>query len=78
MSPISIGTLRPSPTALDGSANYRVCKAADRFCQFHTIANQKAHWVAGIAADRGLPLGALAKRIDWQWVMDAVDKKKAA
>jgi hypothetical protein len=55
-----------------------ICEAAQRFCQFHTVANQKAHWVAEITADHGLPLGTHAKRIDWQWVLHADDKKVAA
>jgi glycosyltransferase involved in cell wall biosynthesis len=64
--------------ALEGSANYRASDAAERFCKYHTIANQKAHWVAEIGTARGLPLGQLTKRIDWNWVLEAIHNKEAA
>jgi glycosyltransferase involved in cell wall biosynthesis len=64
--------------ALESSSNHHVCDAAERFTKFHTIANQKAHWVAEIGAERGLSLGTLSNRVEWQWVLDAIDKKEAA
>jgi glycosyltransferase involved in cell wall biosynthesis len=64
--------------SLEGSADFRASDAAERFCQYHTIANQKAHWVAEIGAERELPLGPLSERVDWNWVLESIDKKEAA
>jgi glycosyltransferase involved in cell wall biosynthesis len=44
-----------------------------RFCKFHTLANQKAHWVAGIGRDCGIPLGKMADRVSWDWTMEGVN-----
>jgi glycosyltransferase involved in cell wall biosynthesis len=65
-------------TALESASRHRVCEAAERFCQYHSVANQKRHWVAEIGAKRGLPIGILGDRIDWQWVLDAISAKEAA
>ena len=46
-------------TALERSAGYRRNEAANRFCQYHTVDNQKAHWVHEIGHELELPLGAL-------------------
>jgi glycosyltransferase involved in cell wall biosynthesis len=46
-------------------------EGARRFKQYHTVHNQKAHWVALLGEQLGLPLGELANRVDWQWVLDA-------
>jgi glycosyltransferase involved in cell wall biosynthesis len=59
--------------AFASCSDYRPTAAAERFCRYHTIANQKSHWVATIGRDRGLSLGALGERTDWGWVMEAVD-----
>jgi glycosyltransferase involved in cell wall biosynthesis len=64
--------------ALADSSSYQASDAAERFCKFHTVANQKAHWVAEIGQERGLDLGVLASRVEWQWVLDSVDIKEAA
>jgi glycosyltransferase involved in cell wall biosynthesis len=42
-----------------------------RFCQYHTVENQKAHWLVSLGRAKGLALGSLSKRIDWDWVMAA-------
>ena len=58
--------------ALKASADYRSSVAAERFCRYHTISNQKAHWLAEISQSRGLALDNAAERIEWTWVMEAV------
>jgi glycosyltransferase involved in cell wall biosynthesis len=58
--------------ALERSAGYRRSVQADRFCKFHTIANQKAHWVQTIGCERGIRLGSLAERFEWKWVTEGV------
>ena len=63
--------------AFDLSATYRRTEKGDRFCRFHTLANQKAHWVAGIGRDCGIPLGKLAERIEWSWATDGVNPTDA-
>jgi hypothetical protein len=63
-------------TAFPASSNYRRSERGDRFCQFHTLANQKAHWVAGIGRDFGIPLRNLAQRMDWSSAMEAVGPAK--
>ena len=59
-------------TALERSAGYRRSEAANRFCQYHTVDNQKAHWVHEIGEQLELPLGTLANRLDWEWVLEAI------
>jgi glycosyltransferase involved in cell wall biosynthesis len=62
-------------TAIESTLNYtavwRRGEKAARFCQYHTVKNQKAHWLVSLARDRGLALGDLANRIDWSWVMES-------
>jgi glycosyltransferase involved in cell wall biosynthesis len=58
--------------ALSHSNDFRITTAAERFCRYHTIANQKAHWLVEIERRRGIPLDGLAERIDWSWVLEAV------
>jgi glycosyltransferase involved in cell wall biosynthesis len=53
--------------------SYRISEKGERFCRFHTLANWKAHWVAGIGRDCGIPLGDLSGRLEWNWAMKAVD-----
>jgi glycosyltransferase involved in cell wall biosynthesis len=52
---------------------YRRSEKGARFCKFHTLANWKAHWVAGIGRDGKIPLGTLADRVTWEWTMEGVD-----
>ena len=54
--------------ALQRSANYRRTEAADRFCKYHTVENQKAHWLRELGDELGLNPGANADRLDWQSV----------
>jgi hypothetical protein len=65
-------------TALERSAAYRRNEAANRFCQYHTVPNVKAHWVREIGEQFELPLGMLATRLDWQWVLDATNESPSA
>jgi glycosyltransferase involved in cell wall biosynthesis len=58
-------------TALECSHEYRHTEAANRFCQYHTVENQKAHWLREMGGQFGLPTGALGDRLDWDWVLDA-------
>jgi glycosyltransferase involved in cell wall biosynthesis len=58
-------------TSLDQPTRSEPTAAADRFRQYHTVQNQKAHWVATLGETRGIDLKGLGKRIDWQWVMEA-------
>jgi glycosyltransferase involved in cell wall biosynthesis len=58
-------------TSLDQPTRSEPTAAADRFRQYHTVQNQKAHWVATLGEERGIDLKGLGKRIDWQWVMEA-------
>lgn len=58
-------------SSIGKAASDSMSEGAKRFKQYHTVPNQKAHWVATLGAERGLPLGELANRIDWQWVLDA-------
>jgi glycosyltransferase involved in cell wall biosynthesis len=60
--------------ALDRSADYRRSESAHRFCQYHTVPNQQAHWVREIGRVLRLPLGPLAHRLDWQWVLAGRDR----
>ena len=64
-------------TALERSADYRCSEAANRFCRFHTVHNQKAHWVQEIAKELQLPLGTLANRLDWESVLAATDESSS-
>ncbi len=59
--------------ALNASGEYRHSSGASRFGRYHTVANQQAHWVAAIGCERQIPLGRLAERIDWSWVLQAAD-----
>jgi glycosyltransferase involved in cell wall biosynthesis len=61
--------------AMQRSCAYRRSVKADRFCRFHTISNQKAHWVQTIGSEHGVPLGSLAERIDWKWVTGAAPER---
>jgi glycosyltransferase involved in cell wall biosynthesis len=56
-------------TALDRSANYRRTEAANRFCRYHTVENQKAHWLRELGDQFGLPAGTGKDRLDWDWVL---------
>ena len=58
--------------ALAAGDDYRPTLAAERFCRYHTVANQKAHWLADISRYGGVQLDRIAGRIDWSWVMEAV------
>jgi glycosyltransferase involved in cell wall biosynthesis len=58
-------------SSIGKAASDSMSEGAKRFKQYHTVQNQKAHWVTTLGAERGLPLGELANRIDWQWVLDA-------
>jgi glycosyltransferase involved in cell wall biosynthesis len=51
------------------SPSYQRSESGDRFCRYHSLQNQKAHWVAGIGRDLGIPLGQLNERIDWNWAL---------
>lgn len=57
--------------ALNRSAGYRRGEAAERFCQYHTVHNQQAHWVQEIGRAYHLPLGPLTRRLDWGSVVNA-------
>jgi glycosyltransferase involved in cell wall biosynthesis len=59
--------------AFNSSSTYERSKRGDRFCEFHRLANQKAHWVAGIGRDCGVALGKLAERMDWSAVMEGIE-----
>jgi hypothetical protein len=59
-------------TAFPASSGYRRSERGDRFCQFHTLNNWKAHWLAGIGRDCGVSLGERSRRIDWKWAVEAV------
>jgi glycosyltransferase involved in cell wall biosynthesis len=56
--------------ALSESANYRRTEAAKRFCKYHTVENQKAHWIHEIGAQFELPFGVIGNRLDWNWVLN--------
>jgi hypothetical protein len=58
-------------STLNNSSEWHQGKKAARFCQYHTVKNQKAHWLVSLARDRELALGDLANRIDWSWVMES-------
>jgi glycosyltransferase involved in cell wall biosynthesis len=45
--------------------------SADRFRRYHTVENQKAHWLASLGRERGIDLGEHANRIEWPWVLEA-------
>ena len=62
-------------SAFQKSATYHRTPKGDRFCRFHTLANWKAHWVAGIARDCGIAVGNLAEQVSWDWAMEGVDRK---
>jgi glycosyltransferase involved in cell wall biosynthesis len=57
-------------TALARSAEYRRTEAANRFCRYHTVENQKAHWLREIGEQLGLPRDALGHCLEWEWVMN--------
>jgi glycosyltransferase involved in cell wall biosynthesis len=61
-------------SAFHSSSNYRRTAKGDRFCRFHTLANWKAHWVAGIARDCGIAVGNLAEHTTWDWAMEGVNR----
>jgi glycosyltransferase involved in cell wall biosynthesis len=58
--------------AFPASSSYHRSKRGDRFCQFHTLNNWKAHWLAGIGRDCGISLGRHSQRTDWNWALEAV------
>jgi glycosyltransferase involved in cell wall biosynthesis len=58
--------------ALAHGGEYRPSLAAERFCEYHTIANQKAHWLATIGRERGISLGSFERPTTWNSVMEAV------
>jgi glycosyltransferase involved in cell wall biosynthesis len=60
-------------TALERSAGYRLKAAALRFCQYHTVENQNAHWVHEISHQLELPLCTMPNRLDWDSVLEATD-----
>ncbi len=64
-------------TSLERSAHYQRSEAARRFCQYHTVPNQEAHWVQEIGKELQLPLGTLANRLDWEWVLAATDESSS-
>jgi glycosyltransferase involved in cell wall biosynthesis len=72
------GLARALETALAQSATYHRKEAGERFCQFHTVANQKAHWVRELGDKHGVALGDLAARVEWDWVTAAVRPELAA
>jgi hypothetical protein len=55
------------------TAPFHLSEKGERFCKFHTLANWKAHWVAGIGRDAGIPLGELADHVSWDWTMQGVN-----
>jgi glycosyltransferase involved in cell wall biosynthesis len=65
-------------TSLKRSAAYRRSEAANRFCKYHTVPNQKAHWVREIGHELALSLGTLTNRLDWNWALDAADVSSPA
>jgi glycosyltransferase involved in cell wall biosynthesis len=72
---VDVGDGRAFAAALEQAfrdcAGYRRSEKGDRFCQYHTLANQKAHWVTEIGRVKQIPLGRLATRIGWDWVLEA-------
>jgi glycosyltransferase involved in cell wall biosynthesis len=58
-------------SALRESDEWRQHQKAARFCQYHTVKNQKAHWLVSLAQERGVAIGDYADRIDWSWVTEA-------
>ena len=63
-------------TALEQSGDYRLGTAAERFCAYHTVANQQAHWIDEICRVHSLARGPIPECIPWSWVMEAVDAVK--
>jgi glycosyltransferase involved in cell wall biosynthesis len=57
-------------TALEQSGNWQPSERAERFIKYHTAENQKAHWLASLGRERGVDLGDLSTRVDWNWVLD--------
>jgi glycosyltransferase involved in cell wall biosynthesis len=57
--------------AIRGSDTWSQSSQAARFCQYHTVQNQKAHWLVSLGEERGVALGSYADRIDWSWVASA-------
>jgi glycosyltransferase involved in cell wall biosynthesis len=49
---------------------YAHSEVARRFCRYHTVVNQKAHWLVEIGRARGIPIGKLGERVDWSWVVE--------
>ena len=58
-------------STLDRPAHLGGSEAANRFRKYHTVANQKAHWLTSLGRERGIDLGELANRIEWPWVLEA-------
>lgn len=58
-------------TTLNRPPDPRGGEAADRFRRYHTVENQKAHWLVSLSRERGIDLGDLTNRIEWPWVLEA-------
>jgi len=58
-------------TALERPPEARGSEAADRFRRYHTVENQKAHWLVSLGRERGVDLGEFATRVEWPWVLEA-------
>jgi glycosyltransferase involved in cell wall biosynthesis len=58
-------------SALNSTTAWRRSEKAERFCRYHTVKNQKAHWLVSLSRNRNLALGDLANRIDWSWVTES-------
>jgi glycosyltransferase involved in cell wall biosynthesis len=70
---LNIGALTAAlEEAMQKCGSYGRNEAAVRFCQYHTVANQQAHWVRSMGEECGVPLGRFNQLIEWQWVLDAV------
>jgi glycosyltransferase involved in cell wall biosynthesis len=74
---VNISNVEALKSALQGAFDWRAdlprSEKTERFCKFHTLGNQKAHWVAGIGRDCGISLGSLADRVSWDWTMEGVN-----
>jgi hypothetical protein len=75
----NVGKIGDLAAALEESfracKDYRPTEKGSRFCRFHTLTNWRAHWLAGIGRDCGIPLGKMADRVEWSWAMEGVDPR---
>jgi glycosyltransferase involved in cell wall biosynthesis len=55
---------------LNSSHRYGADERRARFCKYHTVQNQKAHWLTSLSSERGIRVGDVARRIDWNSVCD--------